>query len=461
MRKFLVLTFLILCALPAQATYVGGNKNTDTTGTATSITVTYSPTAGNCVVIGLGASTTLTVSSIKDNNNTVYQFFGVPNFNNSSDFNTMSVACNIGSGITSFTATFTAGPSLFMGVVEESGFQNFGVFTSNSSASNVAPPGGATLTTQAANNAIVVLVSTNVGVGQTMSSGTGTLRQSAAYGGRVAGMADNTTASAGTSLTASVNWTGGNAPFTATGVELSTSPMNLVQFTGGVCSNAVTCSQAFANPTQIGDYKIVASYDGSSPTANDTFSDTIDTYTQVSPGGHVFCGLATDGDTIAMSFAKVSTNVTPTVTIANGGTTGHKTLLLAEFNGLAASSPLDQTSNCTNTLSVTSLTTGSVTTTVANEVIVAVFGTANGNTFTAGTNYTLLSQQNPAPAAVSAQEFRSVIATGSYNAAASFTGAAQEAAGFLATFKAASQPGTTTGTIFFGPSKLFGGTLSW
>jgi hypothetical protein len=458
-RRLILL--LLLCALPARATYVGGNKSTDTSGTATTITVTYSPTAGNCVVIGLAASASLTVSSIKDNNNTVYQFFGLQNTNNSSDFNTMSVACGIGSGITSFTATFTAGPSLFMGVVEESGFQNFGMFTSNSSASNVAPPGGATLTTQAANNAIVVLVSSNVGAGQTMSSNTGTLRQSAAYGGRVAGMADNTTASAGTSLTASVNWTGGNAPFTATGVELSTSPVNLVQFTGGVCSNAVTCSQAFANPTQIGDYKVVATYDGSSPTANDTFSDTIDTYTQVSVAGHPYCGLATDGDTIAMSYAKVSTNVTPTVTIANGGTTGHKTLLLAEFNGLVASSPLDQVSNCTNTLSVTSLTTGSVTTTVANEVIVAIFGTANGSTFTAGTNYTLLSQQNPAPAAVSAQEFRLLAVAGGYTAAASFTGSAQEAAAFLATFKAASQPVTNFGLSLIGPLKLFGGATSW
>jgi hypothetical protein len=463
-RLLLTVLFIVSFGFPAKAanpTFVGSaTPVTSTNGTDTSITITYSPSSGNCVLIALGSNvSTLSISSVKDSSNNVIPLLVLDT--NGSKFSAIYGTTGVASGITSFTVTFTAGPHIWGTVAEYSGVSNFGQITDGDTAGTVTSA-SLSITTQANNNIFVGMFTIYGSATGITGTGSTNVRQTSSFSD-VGAFADTALATAG-SISTAISWTVAS-PYAAVGLELSSNPMNIVQFIGANCNSATTCSATFTQAVQISNYVIPVSYDGTSSSANDTFSDGTNSYTQVMPttGGtpHSFCGLSVDGDTVAMSYAKATTNVALTVTIANGGTSGHKIILLAEVNGLASSSPLDQTSSCINTSGVTSLTTGSVTTGFTNEIILAVFGLAASATFTPGTNYILLSQiPSGAGNGVEGNESREVTSIASYNASMTIS-ASQEMAGFLATFKAAIQPVPTTASMTFGPTKVLGGTTKW
>jgi hypothetical protein len=213
----------------------------------------------------------------------------------------------------------------------------------------------------------------------------------------------------------------------------SAAPVIAQSSPGNLCSSgAATCSVIFSGASTSGNYIIVAGYDGHAAGTNVTISDGVNTYTQILISSSPACSLATDGDTLYMSYAKATTNATLTITMADGGfTTGTKAIMPVEVSGLATSAILDKVSSCANQTDVTSLTTAGITTTAANEFLFAVFGADNGLTFTAGSGYSSYASPG-APGAV-ATEDEIVASTGTYNASMS-VGSSAELAGFLVAF---------------------------
>ena len=455
MRKLLILAALLLCAMRAEATYVGSASNSSTNGTDTTLTVTYSATQGNCLIIGVMTDVTPTISSVKDNNSTVYPLLVSSAVSSVTHVNGYG-ACGISSGITSITVTFTAGPNIYVPVAEYSSFSALGLRPAGTNSPGSSTAASISLTTQANNNTVVGLFYDNGGA--TTASGSGTIRQNSAYLTTNTGTLMDISSASPASVTDSVMWSTSGL-YTAAAIELSTSSFNIAQFTGANCATATTCPDTFPQAVQTGNYILGMGYDGASPTLSVTYSDGVNNsggnYTQVSIAGHLYCGIATDGDTLAMSYWKSSSSSAFTVTMADGGSSSHKTILIVEIDGLAASNPVDQVSNCTNTLAVSSLTTGSVTTTSANEIVIPFFGSVSAlHTFASGTGYTLLTQiPTGASSGTSANEFQALTSTGTYNAAMTLsTGGTDEMAGFLVTFKSSSQPVANPGSTRGGPS---------
>lgn len=69
----------------------------------------------------------------------------------------------------------------------------------------------------------------------------------------------------------------------------------------------------------------------------------------------------------------------------------YATISFAAFSGAAASSPLDQTNSATGT-ATTSLSSGSVTPTESNELVISAIGTTVANTLSVGSGLTILDQ---------------------------------------------------------------------
>jgi hypothetical protein len=95
----------------------------------------------------------------------------------------------------------------------------------------------------------------------------------------------------------------------------------------------------------------------------------------------------TGTNTLIMAYAPNCKSGANTVTVSHTGTSFLQTKL-AEYSGVATSSPLDKSGDATNTS--TTPTSSSVTTTQNGELIVGGFANANANnlTITAGSGYT-------------------------------------------------------------------------
>lgn len=209
----------------------------------------------------------------------------------------------------------------------------------------------------------------------------------------------------------------------------------IVQSTTINCGVATTCAKGFTNPATAGNYVIVGTWDGSAASVTPIYTDS---------GGNSYsvakqCNLATDGDTIAMGYAKIATTGPLTVTFADSGANGNKRMWIMEVSNLAASSVLDQTSSCANQTAVTQLSTGSITSTQANTFLLAFFsnaGTASNTGYAAGPGYTIVNTIVSGGTTREANEFQNVTSIGTYNASISMNSAgAMEMGGFLVNFK--------------------------
>jgi hypothetical protein len=134
-----------------------------------------------------------------------------------------------------------------------------------------------------------------------------------------------------------------------------------------------------------------------------------------------------------------------TVHVAQSGE-GACEFLIAEYSGLALTSPLDKTASSLGT-SATGSVGPTATTTVANELIIAGFSneSANGLTFTNGTGYTI--RTNAQGNVV--LEDQIVSAKAAYSASIGF-GSSVQYSGLIATFKAPVLSGNPNSLMLLG-----------
>src|SRR3989344_4815628 len=131
------------------------------------------------------------------------------------------------------------------------------------------------------------------------------------------------------------------------------------------------------------------------------------------------------------------------------GDTSATQLIMAEYSGVATSGALDQYSTVTGV--DTTLTTPTVNTTTADQLLIGVFG--NGSTsesFSSPTNSFSIYAQGTvgsAPASSGAFVDRIVSSTGSYSAGVTGTGGSAWGS-IIATFKAASSTSSISGTVY-------------
>jgi hypothetical protein len=139
----------------------------------------------------------------------------------------------------------------------------------------------------------------------------------------------------------------------------------------------------------------------------------------------------------AIGYAKIATSSGSfTVTVDPNTTTQFITAQAWEVSGLAASTPLDQTNTAAGTS--TSPTSGSVTTTQADEILVAAFsdlGTGNSAITAPGAPWVdQFEEENGALFVRGSGQYQIVAATGTYSA--TWTSAGAEWTGCIASFKA-------------------------
>lgn len=203
--------------------FLGGTHNGQSLSNAT-ITGTYSPTAGNIVIVFVAASTSTTALSVKDSANNVLT--AGPSISNGQFIR--SFYYTAASGITSFIGTWTTNSTSGICILEYS--VTGGTITLNPSLSGNTNSGSSatascTMTTQDPNDFIVVGITANA----TLTAGTGTPREANAIGMRCIAM-DNTSASA-TSLTCSATLSSNS--WAACGIELrliTSAPSGTTQF---------------------------------------------------------------------------------------------------------------------------------------------------------------------------------------------------------------------------------------
>jgi len=133
----------------------------------------------------------------------------------------------------------------------------------------------------------------------------------------------------------------------------------------------------------------------------------------------------------------ITGNANNVVTATFSASVNYRTITVDQYSGCDPSAPLDQYN--TGSGNSKTPTTGNITTTAADEVLVAGVYLRIGYNITAGTNYTLRTLTNSAPSA-GASEDRIVSATGTYNATFSLDSAIYWAS-IIASFKAGAAAG--------------------
>jgi hypothetical protein len=133
----------------------------------------------------------------------------------------------------------------------------------------------------------------------------------------------------------------------------------------------------------------------------------------------------------------ITGNANNVVTVTYSASVTYRTITVDQYSGCDPSAPLDQYN--TGSGNSAAPTTGNITTTSADEVLVAGVHLDANKTITAGANYTKRTLTDPAPS-FGASEDRIVSATGTYNATFSLNSAAGWVI-IVASFKAAAVAG--------------------
>jgi len=210
---------------------------------------------------------------------------------------------------------------------------------------------------------------------------------------------------------------------------------------------------AIAYVNGVGNYQIASAKTIAAPAANHTagnllvvFVGTTSTTATVSSiadtAGNTYTYVTRIvGDltgTIECWYAKnIAGNVSNVVTVTFSASVYNRTITVDQYSGCDTSAPLDQYN--TGSGNSNTPTTGNITTTVADEVLVAGVYLGYPYTITAGTNYTLRTLTNTAPSR-GASEDRIVSATGTYNATFSISSSFYWAT-IVASFKAVAVAG--------------------
>jgi len=204
--------------------FVGGANSGGTAAGVTTDSVTYTPTTGHIVVVGvitaIAANGTFSNMVVKDSNN-VPLLVG-PSFQNTAVGTTTDTASLFyytvpASAPTSFTATWVTTANASVMVAEYSGVTSV-LNSSGNVNSGVSSPSTITVTTSAANDFVVALLS-SLNALATISSGN--TRESIGTGTCRGILGDNTAASIGSAVTVSATFTGAQG-WSAAALELRT-----------------------------------------------------------------------------------------------------------------------------------------------------------------------------------------------------------------------------------------------
>jgi hypothetical protein len=176
------------------------------------LVVTISPAAGNTLVVQSGVAGAQTITGITDNTglNTYIKAAGVTNTVTAEVW----TAINIVAGVTSVTITYSASTNGNAALVSEySGVQKIGTNNTNTGAAST--PETISITTTGPSSFVVAALANNLGSTETVTSNTGTLRDSSASGSGAntvqTAAVDNTSVAQASvtdsaNLTAGVNW---------------------------------------------------------------------------------------------------------------------------------------------------------------------------------------------------------------------------------------------------------------
>jgi len=224
MRKLLAvfLFVLILIGSPygwATASWVGGAKN-DATGSVTTITVTYSPTAGNTLVIFLETAPVSGGSCADNNSNALTVGPTISATEYQSSYYGTAIT-----GATSYTCTWTTSTEAGIVLGEYSGVSSVNASLSGNTNSGNSATASVTVTTQDANDWIAC----GLGDSSDMLTGSvGTQREQVAASTKKITLVDNTSSSAG-SLTCAATLT--STGWVGIALELrTTSAVSVSQF---------------------------------------------------------------------------------------------------------------------------------------------------------------------------------------------------------------------------------------
>ena len=215
--------------------------------------------------------------------------------------------------------------------------------------------------------------------------------------------------------------------------EISAStPPAYVQGSAGVIFPASTTVASSATATTTGNLLVVAIRWGNVNCAGETSTALMDT------AGDTFtivgsCAQPPDGVAEFMFVAKNITGNAANVVIATGALSSFNTINVMEFSGLNHSTPLDQSAQ--GAVNSTTVTSGSFTTTSANELLAACAEfSSTGNTFTPQSGYTLSSGSKDSQG-VSQCQYQIVSAIQTGVTSSMTTGSSNPAAIVVGTFK--------------------------
>ncbi|HVM76641.1 MAG TPA: hypothetical protein VMU07_00605 [Candidatus Paceibacterota bacterium] len=190
-------------------------------------------------------------------------------------------------------------------------------------------------------------------------------------------------------------------------VNHSKAAISLVQITSVTPTSGTSCVLPAITVTP-GDWLAVSAFVANASSTglsiSDTASDTFRTATITSSS------LIGTGVSYALYYVESAAGGITTTTIS-GSVSNPPACMEAEYAGISLANSLDQQNVSIVTTQSTTLTTGNITTTLANELLIAIAGETGSPSYTAGASYTI-----EASTTKSAFEDRIVTATGTYTA---------------------------------------------
>jgi len=238
------------------------------------------------------------------------------------------------------------------------------------------------------------------------------------------------TVNSATQITAAVPSSATTGPISVTTPSgTGTSPGN---FTVGSCPS-ITYIQSQKNATSSTASSLAATF-STTPTAGDTIVVGLDCF------GSTNCTTSSITDSAGNSYAQIGptashggaqnitnvwlycasgiatgSNFTVTAHLTDTGSSGDSDIYIAEYSGVTCGVDQSATGSLTSGTATALLQTSSVTTTNANDLLVAIGSASAGNAATAGSGYTLRQNDDGGTAEYGGLEDQIVSATGSYS----------------------------------------------
>lgn len=154
-------------------------------------------------------------------------------------------------------------------------------------------------------------------------------------------------------------------------------------------------------------------------------------------------------------FASFANSGAGTITVTETQASGSLRLVIIEYSGMATASPLDQT-NGAEANAVTSVNSGNITTTQADEVLIGASGNSSGQAWTVTSGFTLIADVPTGSTSRFIVEEQIVTSTGTYSSQP-VTSASSNTMTLIASYKVASQisvPITNFNSSLFPKPKL-------